>query len=257
MARHTPMPQASGEGKRRRRSGDDLRLQILDAIEEYQRAHGRPPTIREIGVRVGIAAPSHIRYHVNKLEQWGALKREPGSSRSLVSTRPSRLRVLGTIAAGEPLDLFDPDEPEWLDLAELGRAIAPVASLARTGAGVGRGSEEIYALRVRGTSMIDDGILDGDFVVIAAAPTVENGAIAVVLENRANGGRGAATLKRVFRSSDGLRLQPANADLEPWLIPAEVWDSEWRVQGALVAVYRRYAPWRPATDDQSVHMRRK
>ncbi len=245
MARHTSTPQASGEGKRRRRSGNHLRLQILDAIEEYQRAHGRPPTIREIGVRVGIAAPSHIRYHVTKLEQEGALKREPGSSRSLVSTRPSGVRVLGTIAAGDPLDLFDAGEPEWLDMAELGRAVPPVASRARTGTGAGRGSEEIYALRVRGTSMIDDGILDGDFVVIAAGPTVENGAIAVALHTRANGGRGAATLKRVFRRDDGVVLQPANAALKPWLVSAEDWDQEWRVQGTVLAVYRRYLPWRP------------
>lgn len=242
MAQH-----ASRDGKPRRNSGDALRLQILEGIEEYQRAHGRPPTIREIGDRVGIAAPSHVRYHVTKLEEEGALRREPGSSRSLVSTRPIGMRVLGTIAAGEPIDLFDPGEPEWLELAELGRAMPSVASHARTGTGAGATAEgeDIYALRVRGTSMIDDGILDGDFVLIAPSPTVANGAIAVVLESRANGGRGAATLKRVFRRDDGVRLQPANAALRPRDIAPEKWDREWRVQGTVVAVYRRYAPWRP------------
>lgn len=237
MAQH-----ASRDRKARRRSGDSLRLRILDAIEAYQREHGRPPTIREIGVQVGIAAPSHVRYHVTKLEEEGYLTREAGSSRSLVSTRPSGVRVLGTIAAGEPLDLFDDDEPEWLELGELGVALPPVAGLARTGMKSGTGSKEIYALRVRGTSMIEDGILNGDFVLIAPGLTVANGAIAVVLHRRAHGDRGAVTLKRVFRSDEGVCLQPANADLEPRVIAAEEWDREWRVQGRVVAVYRRYAP---------------
>jgi SOS-response transcriptional repressor LexA len=88
--------------------------------------------------------------------------------------------------------------------------------------------------------MIDDGILDGDYLLITPSSTVANGAIGVAIHNTANGGRGAATLKRVFRRSDGVQLQPANAELSARYITAEEWDREWSVQGTVVAVYRRY-----------------
>src|SRR5258708_5222873 len=167
-------PQGSGGGRPRRRAGDALRAQILDAIEEYWREYGRPPTIREIGSAVGVRATSHVAHHVNVLVQEGLLVRDRGS-RGLRSTRPVGLPVLGTIAAGNPLDLFAPGAPELLELGELSGAMTslPVRSLAA--------ASDVFALRVRGTSMIEDGILDGDYVLIAPGSTVANGAIAVVL----------------------------------------------------------------------------
>ena len=88
--------------------------------------------------------------------------------------------------------------------------------------------------------MIEEGILDGDYVLIAPGSTVASGAIAVAIENSANGGRGAATLKRVFIQQGGVRLQPANRALKARFIAAEEWDREWSVQGTVVALYRRY-----------------
>ena len=124
-------------------------------------------------------------------------------------------------------------ESELLAFDELGIALPPTP----TGAG-----KAVYALRVRGVSMIEDGILDGDYVLIAPSPTPTNGAIMVAVQHNANGDRGAATLKRVFVQSDGVRLQPANAALAARFIPGKEWGAQWSVQGSVVAVYRRYAP---------------
>src|SRR5262249_4622885 len=94
-------------GQPRQRVSTDLRLQILRAIEDYWSEQGRPPTIREIGKAVGIKATSYIAHHVNLLVRQGLLNRVPGS-RGLLPTQPAGLCALGTLAAGDPLDLFDP-----------------------------------------------------------------------------------------------------------------------------------------------------
>lgn len=239
MAKHlsTSHPHPKADGRAPARAGADRRSQILRSINTYWQEYGRPPTIREIGAAVGIKAPSVVAYHVGILERDGLLRREPGTSRGLLPTRPTGPRVWGAIAAGEPLDLFDPGELETL----------AVVSLTGThgGAPTGLAGEmaEVYALRVRGTSMIEDGILDGDFVLIAPSPQVTNGAIAVVIHQTANGGRGAATLKRIFVDRPrGVRLQPANAMLTTRWVAAAEWDREWSVQGRVVGVYRDYAP---------------
>lgn len=211
----------------RRQIRDNLRLQILHVIEEYWHEHRRPPTIREICAAVKIDSTSHIAHHVSILEREGLLRREPGS-RGLTPTLPTGLAVRGSIAAGEPLDLFGDDMPEMLEFDEL--AMTAVLIRAR---------REIYALRVRGDSMIEDGILNGDYVLIDPGATAANGAIAIATCNSANGGRGEATLKRVFIHPNGVRLQPANAALIARFIPAEEWDREWSVQGTVVAIYRR------------------
>lgn len=239
MAKHSSPSHSHSttDGRTPRRAGEDRRGQILRAIEEYWQEHGRPPTIREISAAVGVTAPSVVAYHVGVLERNGLLRREPGASRGLLSTRPVGPQVMGAIAAGEPLDLFDPGELDTLDVGALAGAphSAPTGSFG--------GVAEVYALQVRGTSMIEDGILDGDFVLIAPSPQVTNGAIAVVIHQTANGGRGAATLKRVFVDRRrGVRLQPANAMLAPRWVAAEEWDREWRVQGRVVGLHRDYAP---------------
>jgi repressor LexA len=227
------LPQDSvGRAPHRRRS-DDLRAKMLHTIEAYWREHGRPPTIREIGSAVGVKSTAHVAYHVALLEREGLLSREPGRSRGLLPTRPIGLRVLGTIAAGDPLEQFDTGESELLPLDQFATAMTSIPTPS---------DREIFALRVRGTSMIEDGILDGDYVLITPGSTVANGAIGVAIHNTANGGRGAATLKRVFIQSDGVQLQPANAELSARHIAKDEWNREWSVQGTVVAVYRRYAP---------------
>jgi repressor LexA len=194
---------------------------------------------------VEIEATSHVAYHVAVLERQGLVRREPGRSRGLMSMRPTGLPVLGTIAAGDPLDLFEADEFELLEFGEIAAAMTTVP------AGM---ESEVYALRVRGTSMIDDGILNGDYVLVARGSTATNGAIVVAVHNAANGGHGAATLKRVFIGHEGVRLQPANAEFNPRFISAEEWNREWIVRGTVVAVYRQYAPHRTTVPRQPQHV---
>jgi repressor LexA len=232
MAKQTSLPSTARQRKSRRQAGDDLRARIYDAVEAYWYTQARPPTIREIGAAVGSAAPSLVDYHVNALVLQGRLRKKPGV-RGIFLAQPFGLPVKGTIAAGVPLDLFDDGEQELLEFGEL--ISAP------PGFPVGAPLlKEIYALRVSGQSMIEDGILDGDYVLIAPTPTVVNGTIAVALHRTGNGDHGAATLKRVFVEDDGVLLQPANPAFASRRISSEEWGREWEVQGRVVAVYRRY-----------------
>jgi repressor LexA len=232
MAKLTSLPSTTKQRKPRRQAGDALRARIYDAVEAYWYAQGRPPTIREIGAAVGGAAPSLVDYHVDALVLQGRLRKKPGV-RGIFLAQPFGFPVKGTIAAGVPIDLFDDGEQELLEFGEL--------MSASPGFPVGAPPlKEIYALRVHGQSMIEDGILDGDHVLIAPAQTVVNGTIAVALHRAGNGDRGAATLKRVFIEDDGVLLQPANPAFVPRRISSEEWDHEWEVQGRVVAVYRRY-----------------
>jgi repressor LexA len=232
MAKQLSLPSATRQGKPRRQAEKDLRTRIYDAVEAYWLMQGRPPTIREIGAAAGGAAPGLVAYHINVLVLQGRLRKKPGV-RGIFLAHPFGLPVKGTIAAGLPLDLFDDGEQELLEFGEL--RSAPL------GFPVGAPPlREIYALRVRGQSMIEDGILNGDYVLITPAQTVENGIIAVALHRAGTGDRGAATLKRVFVEDDGVLLQPANPTFSPRRISREDWGREWEVQGRVVAVYRRY-----------------
>lgn len=226
-----------GHGGRMRADGDSLRQRIVRAIERYHDERDQWPTYREIGEKVGIEAPSHVKHHVAMLVKQGILTHQPGISRGIslarredASPQPDRLRVLirGRIAAHEPLDLFDQGEAEELDLG-----------LARFEIASALAGEEVYALLVDGDSMIEDGILDGDYVLVRAGVGVPNGAIAVVVENRANGGHGAATLKHFFKEDAQIRLQPANPAHPPIIIAPADWNRDWRIQGTAIGVYRR------------------
>jgi repressor LexA len=146
--------------------------------------------------------------------------------------RPSGVRILGTIAAGSPLDLFeDAGPPETLDLG----------AHAQTGDSA---QDSQFALRVRGDSMIEDGILDGDYVLVQPGETAPEGAIVVAVHLVGGGSeRGAATLKRIRmdrRRGRVLRvlLCPANAALQPIEVPVDEWRREWVVQGTVTAMYR-------------------
>jgi repressor LexA len=143
--------------------------------------------------------------------------------------------MLGEIAAGAPLDVFDTGDVELLELETLARALPGTPG---TRPSLQQG---LFVVRVRGDSMIEDGILDGDFALIAASPTVAQGAIAVALHKSANGGHGEVTLKYVDVGDDAVRLRPANPAHSERVIGREEWDREWAVQGALVEVRRRYS----------------
>jgi len=224
-------PSKTQGARSRRRSGEGLRLRILQTVEEIWRTEGRSPSIREIGVAVGIRAPGHIRYHVDALVEQGLLRRLPGGH-GLIPVRPVGLRIRGAIAAGNPLDLFDEGEEELLELNVLSSA----QSYGRLPM-----EREVYALRVRGDSMMDDGILDGDYVLITPSPSDVHGVIAVALRRTANGGQGEATLKWIYVYEDEVHLRPANAAYATRVIGRAEWDEEWEIQGTLVGVYRRYS----------------
>src|SRR5262249_32984841 len=143
------MARSTGDGAHG--SGDDMRRKILRAIERYHRSHNQWPTYREIGEAIGIEAPSHVLYHVGVLVKQGYLTHMPGISRGValvgshVADEPAQgagVRLLGRIAAGAPLDLFETGEEEVVDP---GRDVLAGAS-----------REEVYALRVVGDSMIED-----------------------------------------------------------------------------------------------------
>ncbi|MBA2681674.1 MAG: hypothetical protein H0U76_25175, partial [Ktedonobacteraceae bacterium] len=130
--------------------------------------------------------------------------------------------VMGAIAAGQPLDIY----PDAAESIEVGSNILD--------------TENSYALVVRGRSMIEDHICDGDYVVIKPQSTCQNGDIVVAVHMQ-EGVSGSSTLKRFFQEKDHdrVRLQPANSELDPILIPKSVWDREWQIQGKVVAIFRQ------------------
>jgi repressor LexA len=184
--------------------------EIWDFLVDYVDRHGYPPTVREIGDAVGLASPSTVHAHLANLERAGLLKRDPTKPRALelsgrgqrASADPApaierrRLPLVGEIAAGGPL-LAEDNVEEYVALPELLE---------------GRGAD--FLLRVKGDSMVNAGILDGDIVVVRREQTAENGDIVVALAGT-DETADEATVKRFFRESGRVRLQPENDSLEP------------------------------------------
>jgi repressor LexA len=203
----------------------DIQRRMYEFIVSYMKREGMPPTNREIGREMQIASTGHVDYHLTMLEKKGLITRQPKKSRGIKLTRSttsSGIPIIGAIAAGEPLDIFT----ETSQTIEVGSNLVE--------------SENTYALVVKGRSMIDDHICDGDYVVIKPQSTCQNGDIVVAVHMQ-DGVNGSATLKRFFQEKehDRVRLQPANSELEPILIPKSIWDREWQVQGKVVAIFRQ------------------
>lgn len=199
--------------------------EIYDFILAYHRRHGYPPTVREIGAEVGLASPSTVHVHLAKLEDAGYIRRDPAKPRALElvgrkagpEAPADRVRVLplvGEIAAGAPL-LAEQNIDDYLAVPE------PLS----------RGEDE-FLLRVRGDSMIQAGIFDGDFVVVRRQQTAENGDIVAALAG-SDEAAGEATVKSFYRDRRGIRLQPENDALEP-LYPEHV-----QILGKVVGLFRR------------------
>jgi repressor LexA len=211
----------------------ERKQKILDTIARTVAERGYPPSVREIADAVGLASTSAVHHHLIALERDGLLERGSHSSRALRLTRqqiaPRRvadrrvtpfrmpverdvltLPVLGEIAAGQPIEAYA-EAAETLDV--------PGSMQARDGS---------YVLRVRGKSMIDALIDDGDYVVVQPQATASDGDIVVALLED-NG----VTLKRFFREKDRIRLQPANATMEP------IYASDVQIQGKVVGVIRK------------------
>jgi repressor LexA len=191
--------------------------ELLDYLAAYIEQHGYAPTLEEIGRNFALGSLATVHKHLQNLERKGHIRRLPNRSRALeVMPRDGaratvQVPLLGRVAAGIPLEPVEIPESVALPEELLGRG-------------------ETFALRVQGDSMVGDGILDGDVVVVESRKSVENGATVVALV------RGEATLKRFFRERGRVRLVPANERLEPIVAAAE--DVE--VRGEVVALLRRY-----------------
>lgn len=200
----------------------EIQRRIYDFIVAYIREEGMPPTNREIGQAMKIASTGHVDYHLSMLEKKNYIQREAKKSRGikLLQLPPAGVPIRGSIAAGSPIETFaEPDQ-----MLDVGPQIEQMNT---------------YALVVKGRSMIEDHICDGDYVVIKPQESCENGDI-VVAVHLLEENNSSATLKRFFQEHDQVRLQPANSAMDPILIPKREWDTEWRVQGKVVAIFRQY-----------------
>jgi len=197
--------------------------EIWEYLVEYVQTHGYPPTVREIGAAVGLASPSTVHAHLANLERAGLLRRDPTKPRALelVGLRRGKpdladvhkLPLVGEIAAGGPL-LADQNIEEYLAVPE------PLS----------RGGEE-FLLRVKGDSMVNAGILDGDIVVVRRQADARNGEIVVALAG-ADELADEATVKRFFVDDGRVRLQPENDALEP------IYADHVQILGKVIGVFR-------------------
>ncbi|MGZ8693311.1 MAG: transcriptional repressor LexA [Gaiellaceae bacterium] len=204
----------------------DRQREIYDFLTRYVDDHGYPPTVREIGEAVGLASPSTVHAHLANLERAGLIKRDPTKPRAveLVGRERSRaepaaesdvrrLPLVGEIAAGGPL-LADQNVEDYLVVPET----------------LSRGGEE-FLLRVKGDSMIQAGILDGDLVVVERRQDASNGDIVVALAGD-DETADEATVKTFYRESGRIRLQPENDELEP------IYAAHVEILGRVIGVFR-------------------
>lgn len=205
----------------------DKRTRILEFIKEFIYEKGYAPTITEIQVSCGISSKSVVEYHLKALEREGFIRRDAEISRSIevsgIGRRARPLPLLGTIAAGQPIPV--PTEETWHTIAE--ETVEVTSTMLPRGA-------QAYALRVKGKSMIDAFVDDGDIVIVEATPIIENGQMAVawLIEEQ------TVTLKKLYREPERIRLQPANPTMEPTYInPGNL-----QVQGKVIGVLRKYSP---------------
>jgi len=192
--------------------------EILDFLNDFIQQHGYAPSLEEIGRRFSLSSLATVHKHLTNLQDKGFIKRARNRSRwvELVPTRMGgravELPLLGFVAAGMPIE-----------------AVAGNETLAVPEEMVGR--RDTYALRVRGSSMIDEQIRDGDFVIVEDRKTAENGEMVIALLAGAD-----VTLKKFYRENGHVRLQPANPTMSPIVVAAE----QVQIQGVVVGVLRRY-----------------
>jgi len=194
--------------------------QIFDYIRQFIQRYGTAPTLKAIADAVGVSSLATVHEHLTSLEAKGFIKRRPGKNRSItilnqdITLEPEGIMVpiLGYIAAGSPL------EPHTDPNASIG--ISPTFTSDK---------KRVYVLQVKGDSMVDDHIDDGDYVVIEQSGEANNGDIVVALLDN-----GMATLKRYFREATRIRLEPANASMSPLYV------RNVRIQGKVVGLIRKY-----------------
>ncbi len=199
--------------------------QVLDFLVSFLDRHGYSPSFEEIGKSLRLNSLATVHKHISSLEKKGFIRRGYNQSRSIevlnlpqavklsVAQRlTNELPLMGRIAAGQPLEAVE--HPETISLSDFTR------------------SRNVFVLQVKGDSMVEDHIMDGDYVLVEQTETANNGEIVVALV-----GGGDATLKGFFREPAGkIRLQPANAQMEPILLPGR----DVKIQGRVIGILRKY-----------------
>jgi repressor LexA len=202
--------------------------QVYDFLSQFVEQHGYSPSFEEIGEGLGLSSLATVHKHVSNLEEKGLLKRDYNRSRSIDLLKPRgrmkqaltgaaavgngmMLPLMGRIAAGRPLEAME--NPETISLADFTR------------------SKDVYVLQVTGESMQDEHIVDGDYVLVEKTNTARDGEIVVALVNGSD-----ATLKRIFREGEKIRLQPSNSTMQPIVVPA----ATVQIQGRVIGVLRKY-----------------
>jgi repressor LexA len=198
--------------------------QVYDFIADFVQQNNFTPSFQEIGDGLGLSSLATVHKHISNLEKKGLLSRDYNHSRSIDLLPPKgRLKqsmsvntgmvlpLVGRIAAGQPIEAIE--RSETISLADFVR------------------SKEVFVLEVRGDSMQDEHIMDGDYVLVDKTKIAHNGDIVVALVEGYD-----ATLKRLYREGDKIRLQPSNAKMKPIVVPA----ADVEIQGRVIAVLRKY-----------------
>jgi len=201
--------------------------EIYDFIARFVAEHGYSPSFEEIGEGTGLSSLATVHKHVTNLEKKALLKRDYNRSRSIdvlpprgalkksmevAASTAAELPLLGRIAAGRPVEALQ--NPETISFADFTRS-----------------SKEVFVLQVRGDSMQDEAILDGDYILVEKTSAVRNGEIVVALLDGME-----STLKRIYKEGDKVRLQPSNVAMQPVIVSA----AAVQVQGRVIGVLRKY-----------------
>jgi repressor LexA len=192
--------------------------EILDFLNEFIEQNGYAPSLEEVGRRFGLSSLATVHKHLTNLQEKGFIKRAWNRSRSMelvpsrVGTRAIDLPLLGNVAAGAPIEAVVSAETVSVPEDLVGKA-------------------DTYALRVRGDSMIDEQIRDGDLVIVEDRKTANDGEMVIALLEGQD-----VTLKKFYRENGHVRLQPANETLQPLIVDA----TQIQIQGVVVGVMRRY-----------------
>jgi repressor LexA len=215
----------------------DRQREILQFISQSIEERGYPPTLREIGVHFGIRSTNGVNDHLRALEKKGHLHREDLKSRALRPVgAPSSSSSGGSLGAGRG----DPRLADIVEIPVVGRVAAGLPLLAVENVQdtvhvdkffIGQ-TREVFALRVKGESMIEDGIFDGDYIFVRKQLQANRGDIVVAMIND------EATVKRYYPEGDNIRFQPANAAMEPIIVRKKDWKSV-NLIGIVVGVYRK------------------
>ncbi|HEY6967909.1 MAG TPA: transcriptional repressor LexA [Candidatus Angelobacter sp.] len=198
--------------------------EVYDFIHDFVQQHGYSPSFEEIGTGLNLSSLATVHKHISNLERKGLLKRDYNRSRSIDLLPPRglfrkqprpmaefALPLLGRIAAGQPIEAVQ--QGETISLGDVTR------------------SKDVFVLQVKGQSMKDEHIVDGDFVLVEKASSARDGEIVVALVDGYD-----ATLKRLYREGVKIRLQPANSEMDPIVVPAK----SVQVQGRVIGVLRKY-----------------